>query len=309
MKISAFSYVRNGLTMGYPFLESIQSVLPIVDEFIMVVGDSTDGTREAILKLSPKIKIIDTVWDMKLRTGGKIFAQQANLGLDDATGDWIIHIQADEVIHEQDIEVLKQYIVDLDKETKIEGFLFPFLNFHGDYNHIHTGRTAHRYEIRAFRKNSGIRSFKDSQGFRKFSSREGYDAGETGKKLKVIKIDVPMYHYSYVRPPRKMKEKSEHFTSFWVNDEGLQKIFKGVEEFDYNNVDKLEIFTGTHPALMQEAIRKKDWDFTYQPDKNYTSIRHRILNKIEDWTGYRLGEYKNYKLIGAISRTRENRIK
>ncbi len=303
MKISAFSYVRNGLTMGYPFLQSIQSVLPIVDEFIMVVGDSTDGTRESILKLSPKIKIIDTVWDMKLRTGGKIFAQQANLGLDAAIGDWIIHIQADEVIHEQDIEIFRKYMVDFDKNTKVEGFLFPFLNFHGDYRHIHTGRTAHRYEIRAFRKNGGVRSYKDSQGFRKFSSPTGYDAGEKGEKLRVIKIDVPIYHYSYVRPPRKMKEKSELFTSFWVNDASLEKIFKGVEEFDYNEVDKLEIFSGTHPAVMQEVIAKKDWEFKYNPKISHTSLRHRILNKFEDWAGYRIGEYKNYKLIGKISRT------
>ncbi len=51
--------------MDYPFLQSIQSVLPVVDEFVVVVGDSTDGTRDAILKLSPKIRIVDTVWDMK----------------------------------------------------------------------------------------------------------------------------------------------------------------------------------------------------------------------------------------------------
>ena len=300
LKVSAFSYVRNGIRMGYPFLQSIQSVLPVVDEFIMVVGDSTDGTREAILALSPKIKIIDSVWDMKLRSGGKIFAQQANLGLDAVTGDWIIHIQADEVIHEQDIEKVKKYMDGFSDRPEVEGFLFPFLNFRGDYSHIHTGRTAHRFEIRVFRKNSSIRSYKDSQGFRKFSSQEGYEGGEKGKKLQVIKIDVPIFHYSYVRPPRKMKEKAEVFTSFYVDDSSLKEIFKGIEEFDYNEVDKLDIFKGTHPAVMGEVIAKKDWEFKYNPGMKYTSLRHRILNKIEDWTDYRIGEYKNYKLIGKI---------
>lgn len=287
--------------MGYPFLQSIQSVLPVVDEFVVVVGDSTDGTREAVLKLSPKIKVIDTVWDLKLRSGGKIFAQQANLGLDAATGDWIIHIQADEVIHEKDIEKLGKYIQEFDKRPEVEGLLFPFLNFRGDYDHIHTGRTAHRFEIRTFRKKNTIRSYKDSQGFRKFSSVAGYEGGEKGEKLQVIRIDVPIYHYSYVRPPRKMKEKAELFTSFYVDDNSLKKIFKGVEEFDYNEVDKLEVFQGTHPAVMREVIAKKDWEFIYHPSMKYHSLRHRILNKFEDWTGYRIGEYKNYKLIGKIS--------
>ena len=48
MKVSAFTYVRNGLYLDYPFIESIKSVLPIVDEIIVVIGDSTDGSREAV---------------------------------------------------------------------------------------------------------------------------------------------------------------------------------------------------------------------------------------------------------------------
>ena len=59
MKLAGFTYVRNGFDYGVPFLESIQSVLPICSEFIVAVGDSTDGTREAIVQLNnPKIKII-----------------------------------------------------------------------------------------------------------------------------------------------------------------------------------------------------------------------------------------------------------
>ena len=81
-KISGFSYVRNGFDMGYPFIESIKSVLAICDEFVMAVGDSTDGTREAIEALdSDKIKIVDTVWDLENRKGGLIFADQSNAAL------------------------------------------------------------------------------------------------------------------------------------------------------------------------------------------------------------------------------------
>ncbi|RYF69682.1 MAG: glycosyltransferase family 2 protein, partial [Cytophagaceae bacterium] len=82
MKISGFSYIRNGFTYQYPFLEAIQSVLPLCDEFIIAVGDSTDGTREAIEALGdPRIRIVDTVWDETMRQNGKIFALQANTAL------------------------------------------------------------------------------------------------------------------------------------------------------------------------------------------------------------------------------------
>src|SRR5690242_3990031 len=121
MKVSGFTYIRNGLTFQYPFLQSIQSILPVCDELIVAVGDSTDGTREAIVALnSPKIKIIDTLWDNNLRTGGKILATQSNVGLKNCTGDWLFHIQADEVIHEKDIDKIKQSIAEADKNTNIE---------------------------------------------------------------------------------------------------------------------------------------------------------------------------------------------
>jgi hypothetical protein len=298
MKITAFSYVRNGIDMGYPFLESMKSVLDIVDEFVMVLGDSTDGSREAILNLnSKKIKIKDTVWDMSLKTGGKLFAQQSNLGLAEMTGDWVIHIQADEVLHEDDGPKLLRYIEKFHANPKVEALLFPFLNFRGDYNHIHTGRKAHRFEIRAFRKNSLIRAYKDSQGFRKFSSESAYQQGEKGEKLRVVKIDVPIFHYNFVRSPQQMKDKTIFFQKFFHDGEELENKIKSLKDFDYNQVDKLERFDGSHPKLMEPIIRQKNWDFVYDPSKANVSFRHRMLNKIEDWTGYRIGEYKNYKLI------------
>lgn len=298
MKISGYSYIRNGLQFDYPFIQSLQSVLPIVDEFIMVVGDSSDGTREAIENLkSDKIKIVDSVWNMNMRRGGKLFAHQSNLGLDAVSGDWIVHIQADEIIHENDILKLKEHILRYGQDERVEALLFPFLNFRGDYEHIHTGRDAHRFEIRAFRFNKLIRAYKDSQGFRKYSSLQAYEEGESGKKLRVVKIDIPVYHYSYVRPPKKMKQKSEFFSRFWDDDETVKRKFEGVEEFEFNEVDKLELFHGSHPKSMEPYINKKDWDFKYDPLKAKTSLRHRILNKIENLTGWRIGEYKNYKLL------------
>jgi len=298
MTISAYTYVRNGLAMGYPFIQSILSVIDIVDDFVVVLGDSTDGSREAIDALkSPKIRVLDTVWDMQLKTGGKLFAQQSNLGLAEMKGDWVIHIQADEVFHENDTTKLLDYIKRYDSNPRVEGLLFPFLNFRGDYNHIHTGRKAHRFEIRAFRNNPLIRAYRDSQGFRKFSSEEAYRQNEKGNKLRVVKIDVPVFHYNFVRSPKQMKEKTIFFQKFFHEGEELEKKIKSLQEFDYNQVDKLEKFDGDHPKSMASIIANKDWDFVYDAKKAKISLRHQFLNKIEDWTGYRIGEYKNYKLV------------
>ena len=64
MKVSAFTFIKNGQILGYPFLQSIQSILTIVDEFIINVGESEDDTLMMIQSLaSPKIRIIESQWN------------------------------------------------------------------------------------------------------------------------------------------------------------------------------------------------------------------------------------------------------
>ncbi len=297
MKISGFSYVRNGFDYGVPFLEAIQSVLPLCDEFIAVVGDSTDGTREAIQNLqSSKIKIIDTVWDMSLTKGGKIFALQTNIGLDNITGDWAFHIQADEVIHEKDLPKIKKAIEENDTNKKVEGFILPFFHFWGSYDYIRNSRRIHRYEIRLFRNNPLIRSYRDSQGFRKYSSLEAYTHGaEKGEKLRVKEIDAPIYHYNGVRPPAAFTAKAKKMRSHYQDDKHL--LAGEEEKITADIVDRAVKFTGEHPALMQPKVRAQNWVYTYNPKKAVWKTKDRIMQPIEDILGFKIGEYKNYKLI------------
>jgi len=52
IKLSGFTFVRNVLKQEYPVLESINSILPIVDEFIINVGPSDDETLELIRSIA-----------------------------------------------------------------------------------------------------------------------------------------------------------------------------------------------------------------------------------------------------------------
>ena len=291
MQTSGFTYVRNGITYGYPFIASLNSLLPVVDELVVVVGDSHDGTREAIENLKePKLKIIDSVWDESLRNNGRIFAQQAALGLNNITGEWAVHLQVDEVLEEGAAAKIKEAIRQADSNNKIDGLLFPFLHFWGDYNHIRNTRRTHRYEIRAFKNTGNVGPYHDSQGFRK------YAGSEKGKKLRVIRADTPIFHYSYTRPPGLMTTKANYFHRFWHDNAWLQKN-TNASEFDYNDVDRLEVFTGSHPVFMHEVIKKKDWYFLYDPSKSNMTLKDRMLYRFEKATGIRPFEYRNYKLV------------
>jgi hypothetical protein len=296
MKISGFSYVRNGVDYDYPFIQAIQSILPICDEFIMVLGDSSDLSREAIEAInSDKIKIVDTVWDMNNRKGGKVFAQQANAGLDHITGDWAFHIQADEVIHENDLPKVLEAIQRYDGDERVEGLLFPFIHFWGGYNYIRNTRRVHKNEIRVLRNKGLIRSYRDSQGFRKYSSREAYELGEKGEKLSVKKVDVPVFHYNGVRRLEVQKKKVNTFMSMYTPE--VPFATEKQATFDYNEVDRVEKFKGSHPALMNERIKAFDQPFVFDPKKAKWRTKDRLIQPIEDILGFKFGEYKNYKLL------------
>lgn len=292
MKVSGFSYVRNGFDYGVPFLEAYQSILPVCDEFIVAVGDSTDGTREAIAALgSDKIRIIDTVWDMKLKQEGKIFAQQTNTALDAITGDWAFHIQADEVIHENDLPKIKAALDQYDGDRRTEGFILPFIHFWGGYNSIRTSRRVHKNEVRLFRNGLGVRSYRDSLGFRKYKDFAAYARGEEkGEKLRVRKIDAPIYHYTEVRGPGAKAKKAAAIGAFYDS----AKPVKDIEDYGF---DRIEKFTGSHPRLMEAKVKAQDWVYEFDPKKANWRTKDRIMQPIEDFLGFKIGEYKNYKLI------------
>ncbi|HSU29204.1 MAG TPA: hypothetical protein VLJ68_12545 [Chitinophagaceae bacterium] len=298
MTISGFSYIRNGFTYEYPFLQSIQSILPICDEFVVAVGNSNDGTKEAILAIgSPKIRVIDTVWDEQLRSNGTIFAQQANIALMNTKGDWAFHIQADELIHEKDLATIQEQIRNVHDDNKVEGLLFDFLNFYGNYDYLNDTRNQHKKEIRVIRNHSHIYSYRDSQGFRKYPSYESYQAGHKGFKLKVKYIQVPVYHYSYVRKPEAMNAKSKYFETFWHNDAYVDQKYREEKGYDYYNIERVKKFEGSQPALMKEIIRSGNWDFDPSRVNKKLSLKDRIAYWIEDRIHYRIGEYKNYVIV------------
>ena len=299
MKVSGFSYIRNGFTYQYPFLESIQSILPICDEFIVAVGDSTDGTREAIEALNDaRIKIVDTVWDEQMRKGGTIFAQQANTALDACTGDWLFHIQADEIIHENDLPTIRAAIEAAHADSRTEGFLFDFLNFYGSYNYLNGTRYQHKKEIRIFRSGLNVRSYRDSQGFRKYPPQSAQKPGFKGDKLWVRHIGLPVYHYSYVRSPREMNQKARYFAKFYHDDAQLEKQFGSQQhEVNYYVIERVIPFTGTHPAVMADWIKNGNYDFDPSRISGEMTLKKRVAYWLDKVTGRRIGEYKNYKLI------------
>jgi len=287
MKISGFTFIRNGHSLDYPFVESIKSILPIVDELVVVVGNSDDDTRETVENLDKsKIKIIDTVWDESIRVGGAILAQQTNVALDHITGDWGLYIQGDEVLHEKYQAPLVKSMQTHLNNAEVEGLLFDYKHFYGSYDYVGDSRNWYRKEIRVVRNDPKIRSYRDAQGFRKVDNT----------KLKVKPANASMYHYGWVRDPQAQIRKNLSFQKLWHDDAWVAENVSA-NSFDYNLLESLVRFTDTHPAVMAERLQRMQWEFNYDPSKKVLSRKEKFSRIVESLTGWRIGEYKNYKLI------------
>lgn len=298
MKVSGFTYVRNGLQYDYPFLEAIRSILPVCDEMVVVVGDSTDGTREAVEALNdPRIKIVDTIWDNK-DLKGRRYAVQSNTGLDHVTGDWAFHIQADEVAHEEDLPMIREAMEKYLDDPSVEGFLFRFINFFGDYRHWGPSRRFHQHEIRIVRNDPRVRAYRDSQGFRIFNNPAD-QWNEKGRKLNVIPLAARIFHYSYARNPFVQRKRQIEFEKGYLEEKAVEEKFASTKDlaYDYRNIDYLKPFNGSHPAVMQARISRQDWSFEYDPSINNMSLKEKLMKWLEMLTGKQFFIYKNYKKI------------
>lgn len=291
MKVAGFTFIRNAIKNDYPIVEAITSILPVCDEFVVALGNSEDETEQLILGInSPKIKIIHTVWDDTLREGGTVFAAETDKAFSaiSADADWAFYIQGDECVHEKYLPLIKKEMEDNLNDKEIEGLLFKYKHFYGSYDYYGHSRRWYRREIRILRNNKAVHSYRDAQGFRL-----------AGRKIKVKLINAYIYHYGWVKPPAGLKNKLRNFNQFYHDDAWLAQNLPETFEFDYKNADRLVRFTDSHPAVMQKRIDAINWNLDIDLNEIHEkmSLRRRLLQKIEDITGWRVSEYRNYKII------------
>jgi len=291
MKVTGFTFIRNAIKNDYPIREAILSVLPLCDDFIVALGNSDDETEALVKSIDPsKIKIIDTIWDESEREGGRVFALETNKALDHIPNDtdWMIYIQGDEAIHEDYLPLIKKEMEQALHHQNIEALLLKYKHFYASYDYIAESRRWYRREVRIIKNLPGVHSYKDAQGFR-----------INGRKLNVKLIDAYIYHYGWVKPPKGLQGKVRNFNQFYQTEEWIEENYPVQTEFDMRNADRLVHFKGTHPSVMQPRIFNANWKFDQDLTKQVPKMnfRRKLLQKIEDWTGARLFEYRNYKII------------
>jgi len=285
--ISGFTIVRNARILGYPVIESIRSILPIVDEFVIGVGASDDDTMEMVSSIGdPKLRIFESVWDMNQPKGGRLLAEKTNEALDRCSGQWCFLLQADEVIHERDLPAIEAACVAHAPDDRVEGLLFDYVHLYGSYSVRATMHSAYRREVRIVRRSAGARSVGDAQSF----------LIDNLRKPRVRLANATTYHYGWVHSPKAMRRKRANRAVLYERPE----LLRNIDQMPVRQAYGLCRFTGSHPAVMAHVIAQQDWEFEPRLDlrqwkpRDCKNLASRMLEFV---VRRRIGERKKYRLL------------
>ena len=285
MKVSGFTFIKNGQILGYPFLQSIQSILPIVDEFIINVGESEDDTLALINSIeSSKIRIIQSKWNDSMQDRGYVYGQQKMIAQFNCTGDWAFYIEGDEVYHEDDLDKIKASMQTHMENPNIEALIFDFYHFYGNANSYLDSPGWYRSEARII-KNS-VRSYAPDGLFWLV-----LESNKKGRYPWAKHTGVTCYHYGWVRSEDEMNLKSEKVQKYW----GSKPV-----KIDYSQMDQsiIKQFSGTHPTIVQDWLPEVEGVFQVNPKYILTKKqkKHLLMIKLEKLFGLELSK-KHFKLV------------
>jgi hypothetical protein len=252
MRVSGFTFCRNVVRYDYPVIESIRSILPIVDEFIVNVGRCDDGTLEVIKSIGDrKIRIVESVWDDQLRKDGLIYSQQTNIALSHCTGAWAFYLQADEVIHEDDLDAIGTAMRSHLANPEVKGLIFRYLHFMGDY--WSTNPWYYHRGVRIIRNNGEIESCGDAVGFH---LKETGQYLQSGSPEWLAPSGGRVFHYGWVKPPKTLLAKKREQVKVYHGDApppAEAKLYNQTE-YEFEDYPILKDFRGQHPAVMQARL-------------------------------------------------------
>jgi hypothetical protein len=299
LKISGFTFARNAVKLQYPIVESIRSILPIVDEFVVAVGQGEDDTAGLIRSIgSPKIRIIDSQWNPNVRTGGYVLAQQTNVALLNCTGEWAIYLQADEAIHERDHGRLVELMTQYREDDRIEGMLMQRISFFGDYD---TVLDVHPFKndlaCRVVKPHRFVLSRGDAAGFTVHPKYK-----ERGHRIRVVDTGLDVFHYCDVRPPAVSAQFQDEKNKFWTDEASPLDYYQKIPG------SFLARFRGSHPEPMRARIAAYDqpldlasprWRKTLTPKERRQAWRTKLI----DVFGYAVASGRSSRKIVVSHRS------
>jgi glycosyltransferase involved in cell wall biosynthesis len=118
IKLSGYTTTKDVINSGYPWEQSIKSMLSFCDEVVVADGGSTDGTWKKLLAWSKKEEKLKVFQYVKDYTNKRFAVFDGELKADarsHCTMDWCWQQDLDEIVHEDDYNKIKKLALKLPK--------------------------------------------------------------------------------------------------------------------------------------------------------------------------------------------------
>ncbi len=289
MKVSGFTFLRNAERFGYPFAASVRSLLPLVDEMVVALGPSDDGTEAALRGIGDcKIRILHTLWNEGIQSDYSVkcfvYGQQKSIALFNCTGDWAFYLEGDEVLHEQDLPKVRQAMEKHLDNRAVEALAFDYIHFYGNKNTYAWSPRWYRTEARILRNT--IPAWASEGLF--FNVLESH---HRARYPRAAHTGATIYHYGWVRNEAQLNLRKLTAVKYWGSRP---------KAVDYSEVDPLTLrpFLGTHPQAIQSWLAPAEGLFQANPNHRLTrrERKHRWMLRLENWLGLTFSK-KHYRLV------------
>jgi glycosyltransferase involved in cell wall biosynthesis len=288
MKVSGFTFLRNGTLLGYPYIESLKSLLSVCDEVVVAVGKSDDDTLERVRAIGDaRIRVIETTWNEDMKDRGYVYAQQKMIAQFNCSGDWAFYLEGDEIIHEEDAPKIRAAMEKHLANSEVEALVFDYHHFYGCPDLVAKSPAWYRRAPRIIRNT--IRSWAPDGLFWVVMHQN-----KRGRYPNAALVGCPIYHYGHVRSSEKMNEKIRQVSRYWNHTP---------KAHDYSQIDAsiLQPFKGKHPDIVQPWFQDYA-ELVFMADPQYRlskrEKRHRWQMKVEKLLGRDLTK-KHYRLVVA----------
>lgn len=178
----------------------LESIKDIADEILVVDNGSTDRTKEIVSKYNAKI--IDNNWNDD-------FSEARNIYLKNASSDWILVLDADEIIERKDLAVIKKLVeLDFDAYNLV---LYNYSNNDSDMGFV----KSEKYSAKGYLPAPNIRLFRNNKKYYYTGAvHESLDSSLLKTKAKIGNTDVPIHHLEILKGAEAIKKKQISYLDY-----------------------------------------------------------------------------------------------
>jgi glycosyltransferase involved in cell wall biosynthesis len=257
---------------------------------VIALGPSDDNTEKMLRAIGdPKIRVIPTVWNERIQSDysikGFVYGQQKSIALFNCTGDWAFYLEADELIHENDLVKIRSAMERHVNDARVEALAFDYIHFYGNASTYAWSPRWYRSEVRILRNT--IPAW----------GPEGLyfvvlDTHKRGRYPRAAHTQSTIYHYGWVKTEAEINARKQGVARHWSKTPQPRTVYAEIDPLT------LHPFKGTHPKVIQDWLSPSHSLFEANPNHRLTSRerKHRAMLKIEKWFGVKFNK-KHYRLV------------